>query len=153
MKTIGERITQALAAAGGVIVTFFLGLPPVIWVLAAVMSMDYLTGLICGIMGVSDKTPHGHLTSGEAFRGLMRKILIIMVVLLAALLDRTVTMSAGVEFAAVTGATCLWFIASEGISILENMIRMGVKVPAVLTRALETLKEPGEGGKSGRAGG
>ena len=139
-----EKILQFFAAAGGVIASFFLGLPPVMWVLVAVMSMDYVTGLICGIMGVSDKTPHGHLASSEAFKGLMRKILIILVVLLAALLDKTVTMSAGIEFAAVTGATCLWFIASEGISVLENCIKMGIKVPAVLTRALEVMKKNGD---------
>ena len=151
-----EKVLQFFAAAGGVIASFFLGLPSIIWVLVAVMSMDYITGLICGIMGVSDKTPHGHLASSEAFKGLMRKILIILVVLLAALLDKTVTMSAGIEFAAVTGATCLWFIASEGISVLENCIKMGIKVPAVLTRALELMKtrgendpSPGNGGEAG----
>ena len=139
-----DKILQIPAAVGGAVISFFCGIPPVMWVLVAVMSMDYITGLICGIMGVSDKTPHGHLASSEAFKGLMRKILIILVVLLAALLDKTVTMSAGIEFAAVTGATCLWFIASEGISVLENCIKMGIKVPAVLTRALELMKQKGE---------
>ena len=144
MKTFWEKITQAIAAAGGVIASFFLGLPPVMWVLVAVMSMDYVTGLICGFMGVSDKTPHGHLASSEAFRGLLKQVLIIMVVLLAALLDKAVTMSAGIDFRAVTGGTCLWFIASEGISVLENAVKMGIKVPAVLTRALELMKNKGE---------
>lgn len=139
-----EKIVQFFAAAGGVIASFFLGLPPILWVLVAVMSMDYITGLICGIMGVSEKTPHGHLASSEAFKGLMKKILIILVVLLAALLDKTVSMSADIEFTAVTGGTCLWFIASEGISVLENVVKMGVKVPAVLTRALELMKQKGE---------
>ena len=147
MKTLGEKAVRALAAAGGAALSFFLGLPPVIWLLAAAMSLDCVTGLICGAMGVSDKTPHGCLASGEAFRGLMRKVLIILVVLLAALLDRTVAISADIEFTAVTGATCLWFIAGEGISVLENAVRMGVRVPAVLTRALETIKQQGEDGE------
>ena len=143
-----EKITQMLAAIGGAILSFFCGIPPIMWVLVAVMSLDYMTGIICGIMGVSEKTEHGHLASSAAFRGLLKKVLIIMVVLLAALLDKAVTMGAGVEFAAVTGATCLWFIASEGISVLENVIKMGVPVPEILSKALELMKSKGgDGGK------
>lgn len=138
-----ERIAQALAALSGAIISFFCGIPPIMWVLISVMSLDYITGLICGIMGVSEKTTHGHLASSEAFKGLMKKVLIIIVVLLAALLDKAVAMGAGIEFAAVTGATCLWFIASEGISILENAIKLGIKVPDVMVRALEIMKSKG----------
>ncbi len=138
-----DKILQMLAAVGGAILSFFCGIPPIMWVLVAVMSLDYLTGIICGIMGVSEKTPHGHLDSSAAFRGLMKKVLIIIVVLLAALLDKAVAMGAGIEFAAVTGATCLWFIASEGISVLENVIKLGVPVPVILTKALELMKSKG----------
>ena len=81
-----KKITEALAAAAGAVLSFFTGLSPVIWVLVAVMSIDYLTGLACGWMGVSPKTVHGGLSSGEAFNGLLRKALIILMVLLAALL-------------------------------------------------------------------
>ena len=136
-----EKLCRALAAAGGAAVSFLTGMPAVLWVLVAVMSLDYATGLICGWSGVSDKTEHGRLASGAAFRGLMKKALILIVVLLAALLDRAVAMGGGVEFSAVTGATCLWFIAGEGISILENAVRMGVRIPAVLTRALESMQD------------
>lgn len=143
-----EKITQMLAAIGGAVLSFFCGIPPIMWVLVAVMSLDYMTGIICGIMGVSEKTEHGHLASSAAFHGLLKKVLIIMVVLLAALLDKAVTMGSGVEFAAVTGATCLWFIASEGISVLENVIKMGVPVPEILSKALELMKSKGgDGGK------
>ena len=139
-----KKIIEGLAALGGAVLSFFCGMPPIIWVLIAVMSLDYVTGLLCGWTEVSDKTPHGGLDSGAAFKGLMKKALILIVVLLAALLDQAVSMGAGAPFDAVTGATCLWFIAGEGISILENAVRMGVRVPAVLTRALELMKTRGE---------
>ena len=61
-------------------------------------------------------------------------------VLLAVLLDLAVQTGAGVSFSAVTGATCMWFIASEGVSILENAALMGLPIPEVLTRALETMR-------------
>ena len=139
-----EKIMQALAAAAGAVVSFFSGMPPLVWILLAVMSLDYLTGIICGIMGKSTKTEHGGLSSSTAFAGLMKKVLILIVVMVAALADHAVQMGAGIEFAAVTGATCLWFIASEGMSIIENAATMGVKVPGVLLKALEIMHDKGD---------
>lgn len=140
-----KKITEILAAIGGAIASFFCGLPPIIWVLLAVMTLDYITGLLCGLMGKSPKTEHGGLSSSEAFRGLMKKMLIVFVVLLAALLDRAVAMGAGIEFSAVAGATCLWFIASEGMSVLENAAAMDIPIPKILLQALELFKGKGGG--------
>jgi len=139
-----DKIVKALAAAGGAIISFFSGMPPLIWILLAIMTLDYITGILCGLMGKSPKTEHGGLSSNAAFRGILKKVLILIVVIVAALADRAIAMGAGIDFAAVTGATCLWFIASEGISILENAAAMGVKIPGVLRRALELLREKGE---------
>lgn len=139
-----KRVYEALAAAGGAILSFFCGMPPIIWVLLAVMSLDYITGIVCGVMGKSPKTVNGGLSSKAAFEGLMKKVLILFVVLLAALLDRAVSMSADIEFAAVTGATCFWFVASEGTSVLENAAAMGVPIPRILLNMLELFK--GKGG-------
>ncbi|MBR1585922.1 MAG: phage holin family protein [Clostridia bacterium] len=138
-----KKIPEALAAACGAALSFFSGMPPVLWVLLAVMSIDYITGLLGGLMGKSPKTENGGLSSHAAFKGLMKKMLILLVVLLSALLDRAVTLGAGIEFAAVTGATCLWFIASEGMSILENAASLGVPIPKILLQALEIMKDQG----------
>lgn len=140
-----RKITEILAAIGGAIASFFVGLPPIIWILLAVMTIDYVTGIICGFMGVSPKTETGGLSSGAAFKGLLKKAVIILVVLLAALLDKAVSIGAGVTFEAVAGATCLWFIASEGFSILENVTAMGVPIPKVLLQALEIMRSKGDG--------
>ena len=139
-----RKITEILAAIGGAIASFFVGLPPIIWILLAVMTIDYVTGILCGIMGVSPKTETGGLSSGAAFKGLLKKALILLIVLLAALLDKAVSMGAGVTFEAVAGATCLWFIASEGFSIIENAVAMGIPVPKVLLQALEIMRSKGQ---------
>jgi len=144
-----SKIIEFLAACLGAVASFFMGLPPIIWVLISVMTLDYITGIICGIMGKSEKTPNGGLSSSEAFKGLLRKMLIILVVLLAALLDRAVQVSAGIEFEAVAGATCLWFIASEGMSIIENAAKIGVPIPKILMNALELFRSKGDGGNPG----
>lgn len=139
-----KKITEILAAVGGAIASFFCGLPPIMWVLLAVMSIDFITGILCGLMGKSQKTETGYLYSGAAFIGLLKKALIILVVLLAALLDKAVSMGTGVTFEAVAGATCLWFIASEGFSILENVASMGVPIPGILKQALEIMRKKGD---------
>ena len=140
-----KKVLEILSAIGGAIASFFINMPPLVWILLAVMTMDFITGLICGAMGRSKKTENGYLASHAAFEGLMRKVLIIFVVLLAAALDFAVSKGAGIQFEAVMGATCLWFIASEGLSILENCANMGVPVPKILLKLLEIMKDKGNG--------
>ena len=139
-----KKVTEFLAAVGGAVASFFVNMPPLVWILIAVMTIDFVTGLICGAMGKSNKTENGYIASNQAFIGLMKKALIILVVLLAALLDKAVSMGTGAAFEAVAGATCLWFIASEGFSILENVASMGVPVPKILMQALEIMRRKAE---------
>lgn len=143
-----KKVTEILAAICGAVASFFCGLPPIIWILLAVMTIDYITGITCGLMGKSPKTETGGLSSSEAFKGLLKKALIIFIVLLAALLDKAISMGMGdVQFEAVAGATCLWFIASEGFSIIENAASMGIPIPRVLIQALEIMRSKGDGKK------
>lgn len=144
-----KRIAEWLSAAGGAVLAFFTGLPVIIWILIGVMTLDYITGLMCGAMGKSPKTETGGLSSKAAFEGLLKKVLILIVVGLAALVDKAITSAAGIEMVAVTGATCLWFVASEGLSVLENAAAMGVPIPKILLKALEIMREKGDGGESG----
>ena len=139
-----KKITELLAAVGGAIASFFINMPPLVWILIAVMTIDYVTGLICAALGKSQKTENGYIASNQAFIGLLKKALILLVVLLASLLDMAVSKGAGIQFEAVMGATCLWFIASEGFSILENVALMGVPVPRILLKLLEIMREKGE---------
>ena len=131
---------QVLAAACGAVISFFCGLPPILWVLLLVMTLDFATGLIVGITGRSPKTEYGGLSSSTAFVGLMKKIVILVIVALAHLLDFAVAQNTGIEFTAVAGATCLWFVASEGISIVENAALMGVPIPEQIRQLLEVMR-------------
>ena len=69
------------------------------------------------------------------------KLFIMVVVLMATLLDTAIGNASRVFQTAAT----MYYIANEGISILENTARMGVAYPAVVVKALETLREKGEG--------
>ena len=139
-----DNLYKIAAAAAGAVISFFTGIPVIMWVLIGMMTLDYVTGLMTGMMGVSSKTEGGKLSSRAAFDGLMRKIMIFLVVILSVLVDLAVQYGAGVTFNAVTGATCLWFIASEGVSVLENAAELGVPIPGILRKALELLQDSSE---------
>jgi toxin secretion/phage lysis holin len=142
--SVKDYLLHVGAAGIGALVSFFTGLPPILLVLLAVMTLDYITGIMTGLAGVSSKSETGGLSSSTAMVGILKKILIVGVVSLAYLLDYAVTLGAGVEFAAVSSATCFWFIASEGISVIENAAQIGVPIPGVLRSALDIMRKKGD---------
>ena len=140
-----DTLSKIGMGIAGAVISFLTGMPPLLWVLVGIMSVDFVTGLMCAAMGKSQKTETGGLSSRAATQGLYRKCVILLVVLLAVLLDYAVAQSAGmVSFSAVTGMVCMWFIASEGLSILENAATIGLPVPEVLLHMLEMMRSKGE---------
>lgn len=110
-------------------------------VLVGFMAADYGTGLVVGLCGRSPKTGGGRLSSRAGFLGLARKGGILLLVLLATLLDRVT----GSGF--IRTAVCFFFIANEGLSILENLGLMGVRYPRFLREMLEVMGEDADKGK------
>lgn len=88
----------------------------------------------------SEKTPNGALESRAGWKGLCRKGVTLLVVLVACRLD----LLTGANF--IRDAVVIAFIANEAISILENAGLMGVPIPVVITRAIDVLKNKAEGG-------
>ena len=103
--------------------------------MAVCMVIDYITGLIVAACGKSPKTEAGGVSSAVGFRGLAKKAVILLVVLLAWLLDQA-TGNAVFQSAAVC-----YYIANGGISILENAVLIGVPVPEAMKNALEVMRE------------
>ena len=56
-----KKVIEFLSAIGGAVISFFTTMPPLVYILIGVMSIDYVTGLICGAMGKSKKTETGYL--------------------------------------------------------------------------------------------
>lgn len=103
------------------------------------MCVDYVTGLIvAGVFHKSEKTENGALESRAGWKGLCRKGVSLLVVLVACRLD----MIMGSNF--IRDATVIAFIANETISIIENAGLMGVPIPSVITKAIEVLKKKSE---------
>lgn len=138
--SIWDKITKAAAGLAGAIAGFFGAWSALLTLLACAMTLDYLSGLIVAWRGRSPKTEGGGLSSGAGFDGLAKKAIIIAIVLLATLLDRAIGGAAVFQ----TAAAC-YYLANEGLSILENAALMGVPFPLKIKLALEALKKSGDG--------
>ena len=134
-STAWDKVLKVLAAIGGAVAGAFGGFDVMMQVLVAVMVIDYVTGWVVAILGNSAKTPNGHLSSEVAWKGLLKKGLALLVVLLGALLDKAVGQN-------VFRNMVIWFyVANEGLSILENLALAGVPFPTSIKRMLEQMRE------------
>ena len=125
-------ITGVLAGVSGVLSYIFGPWDAMIMALIAVVALDYITGVAYAAVS---KT----LSSVIGFKGLLKKVFIFVLVALSTMLDKLVPATNG----AVRSAVCMFYIANEGLSILENCALMDVPVPKPLRDALEALKNKG----------
>lgn len=98
------------------------------------MAIDYITGLIvAGVFHASKKTESGTLESKAGWKGLCKKAVTLLFVLIAHRLDLIL----GVAY--IRDAVVIGFVTNELISIVENAGLMGVPLPAVITKAIDVL--------------
>ena len=100
-------------------------------VLFALMFLDYLTGLIVGYK-------MQNLNSQRAFKGLRKKILVLVILCGASLMHKLVP---DLAFRTLVG---MFYCATELLSIVENVAKVGVPIPEKLKKALEQLREENE---------
>ena len=121
---------------GSLIASLFGGWTASLTTLLIFMGIDYLTGLIvAGVFHNSPKTETGALESRAGFKGLIRKFMILVFVLIGYRLDVAV----GANY--IRDAVCIAFIVNELLSIVENAGLMGIPIPAVITNAIDILKK------------
>lgn len=133
------KILTLLGVIGSGIASLFGGFDAALVTLLIFMGTDYLTGLIvAGVFHASKKTENGTLESRAGWKGLCRKGVTLLIVLVACRLDLVM----GSNF--IRDAVVIAFIANETISIIENAGLMGVPIPAVITQAIEVLKKKAE---------
>lgn len=95
------------------------------------MILDYLTGVIVGIM-------QKKLSSSAGFSGLLKKGLILLIIAVGHILD---TQIFGGQSSMCRSAVIGFYLSNEGISILENTGKIGIPLPKILIRVLEQLKD------------
>lgn len=132
-------ITSVIGVIGGMIASLFGGWDAALVTLIIFMGVDYVTGLIvAGVFHNSEKTKNGALESRAGWKGLCRKGVTLLVVLVACRLDLVM----GSNF--IRDAVVIAFIANETISIIENAGLMGIPIPAAIMRAIDILKNKAE---------
>lgn len=132
-----DKVVKICAGVAGAVAGLFGEWNTMLTIFVAMMALDYITGLIVAACGKSPKTEGGRLSSKAGFVGIARKAVMMLVVLVATLLDKTL----GNETMVFQSALVFYYIANEGLSILENAALLGVKFPEKLKRALETMRE------------
>lgn len=129
MNNILDYLKVVVAFVGGIVSLLFQTATPFLTVLLILVVIDYITGIIKGVL-------YQELSSARGFKGLFKKFMILIVVTLGALIDTYVVKTSGV----LTAACCTFYIANESISIIENSAAIGVPIPKKLTDILEQLK-------------
>ena len=131
-----EMFYTIVLAIGSALSYFIGGVDTMFLVLCIFLVIDYISGIIvAGIFKNSPKTDTGKLNSMTSFKGLCKKIFVVILVGVAHLLDVVL----GANF--IRGGVVLAFISNETISIIENAGLMGVPIPAPLKKAIDILND------------
>ena len=128
-----SKIQMAVAAIGGWLGYFLGGMDGLMIALLVFMVLDYITGVMCAI---ADKK----LSSAVGFKGICKKVLILMLVGLAHIVDLHVIGTGS----ALRGAVLCFYLSNEGLSLLENAAHLGLPVPDKLKDVLSQLHNRNE---------
>lgn len=134
-----QTICTAVGMIGSAISSVFGGWDAGTVTLLIFMAIDYVSGLVvAGVFHKSNKTDTGSLESKAGWKGLCRKCMTLVFVIVAYRLDLVI----GTNY--IRDAVVIAFIANETISLVENAGLMGVKLPAVITKAIDVLQKKSE---------
>ena len=136
MKEFWNTIQFVFAAVGGWLGWFLGGCDGLLYALLVFVIIDYITGVMCAV------ADH-NLSSEVGFKGIARKVLIFLLVGIGHILDTQVIGSGSVLRTAVV----FFFLANDGLSILENAAHLGLPIPEQMKDVLEQLHNRAE--KSG----
>ena len=135
MTNIKTADLAAIGTIGGGIAALFGGWTSAMTTLIIFMVIDYATGIIvAGVFHRSGKSKSGALESRAGFKGLCRKGMILLILLVACRLD----LMLGTGY--IKDCVCIAFVVNETLSIIENAGLMGVPIPQVLIKAIDVLK-------------
>ncbi len=101
--------------------------------LLTLMVLDYATGILCAIL-------EKRLSSEVGFKGILKKVLMLVVVSISYTIDLHLLSDSGVLRSSVIG----FYLVNECISILENISKVGVPLPKKLKDVLKQLKSKGD---------
>ena len=123
-----------IGAFSSIIASLFGGWDAAIQTLLIFMLIDYLTGMVvAGVFQKSRKTKSGALKSSESFKGLVKKCMMLVFVIVGVRLDILINTTY------IRDGICIACTVNELISIIENGGLMGVPIPKQLINAIDVL--------------
>ena len=128
IELVWTKIQTAITMLGGWLGYFVGGWDGMLIALVVLMALDYITGVMCAI---ADKK----LSSAVGFKGICKKVFILMLVGVANIVDVHVVGSGN----ALRAAVICFYLSNEGVSILENAGHIGLPIPDKLKVVLEQL--------------
>ena len=135
MNEIKSVLCVSLGLVGSFIANLFGGWTNDMGTLVIFMAIDFVMGLvIAGVFQNSNKSDSGALNSKAGWKGLCRKCMTLLFVLVAHRLD----ISIGTDYIRTT--CIIAFITNETISIVENVGLMGIPVHPIIKKAIDILK-------------
>ena len=127
-------VTVIIGLIGSAVTTLFGGWSAGLTTLIIFMAIDYLSGLlVAGVFKTSKKSETGALNSNVGFKGLCKKGMVLLIVLIAYRLDLMI----GTNY--IRDAVVIGFCVNELLSIVENAGLMGIPLPPILIKAIDVL--------------
>lgn len=130
-----ESMKEGICSILGMLLTYVVyllgGIDIAMQCLLIAIVLDYISGMVKAFN-------LKQLSSKVGFKGIMKKVGVLLIVMLGVLVDR-VTGDTG----AIRTLVIYYFVANEGLSIIENLSLAGVPIPKGLKKALKALKEKG----------
>ena len=130
MKNVLETVILGFGSIGGILGLLFGELDGSLYALVVFVIADYFTGVISAINNKK-------LSSDIGFEGISKKICIFVLVAIANIVDVNILNSG----AAVRTAVIFFYLSNEGISVLENAVKLGLPVPEKLRNVLLKMNE------------
>ena len=125
---IWAKVQIAITALGGWLGYFLGGMDGLMIALIVLMTLDYISGVMCAII---DKK----LSSAVGFKGICKKVFILMLVGVAHIIDLHVVGTGS----ALRGAVICFYMSNEALSLFENAAHIGLPIPDKLREALAQL--------------
>lgn len=125
-----KEIQLALSAIGGFVGWYVGGVDGFMYALLTFVIVDYLTGIMVAIL-------EKKISSEIGFKGIFKKVLIFILVGIAHIIDLNLIKNGS----AIRTAVICFYVANEGISIIENAAKIGLPIPEKLIAVLEQLKK------------
>ncbi|WP_099809778.1 phage holin family protein [Streptococcus suis] len=115
---------------GGLIGSLFGELDGILYALLVFIIIDYLTGIFAAVV-------EKQLSSSIGFHGIFKKIAILFLVSLGHMIDTAIIKQGGT----IRTMVIFFYLSNEGLSILENTVRIGLPIPEKLQAILKQINE------------